>query len=898
MRNRVERLRIWLLGSAVFLVLVIAAFIGAARYVKHRLLRDLPAKLGINVQSDANGWTASRSIGPITIYRVHAAKWERRTDGTMALHNVSILLYGKKGDRRDRVYGDEFEYDQNAGVLRATGLVHIDLQSAVTAAAGEKGAAAADASDTMAEGAAADAKVLHVTTSGLVYLEKLGVAATSEYIEFQAGGMKGHATGADYSSDSGMLMLHSAVSMNGLAGGRPVNVTAAAAEFDDRSQQALLTHAKYESQGRTAEADQATLHRRPDGTMSRLEAQGNVTAEVSGATVVSQRADVALTAASQPQAVVLTGGVRYSVDQPLRQVRGLAEAATISFDGRAKPQPQHAVFTGAVHMTERTRATELAKEPWSTRDLTAAKVEAELVRAGAGKVELRNAEATGGPHLTVVNNGTLASSSGAGTTELAADDLTAHMVATGAAKTAPQVDTIAGRGHTVLRQVSADGTEQTSSGDTLDAKFRPKGAAKGKTAVGGMGTESLTNAVQVGHVTVMRRSPGRGAQSAAKGAGSQDAVERAVAERAAYDGDQDRMTLTGGVQLTDAGSELWASQVVLDHATGDSHAVGGVKVDYVQSSTHSTPASKDRSPGTPAAGGTVMNGAPGGSGEATHILADRADMEHATDVATFYGVNGKPVRLWQGGDQVQAPVIEFSRPQQRLIARGEAGTGWSGAAQAALVHTVLMSAGKSTSGGTKTGAGAGAAKTASAGCENTVAGQGSAAAASGQAANVVRIASGGLIYSGILRQADFTGGVRADTRDGTIRANGATVYRKAATGDARADAAAVPALSGELDRVVAAGHVQLDKPGIRATGERLVYTASDRVFLLTGDSGNPPKAVDAQGTTTGAALRFQSSCGGTGGGRVEALGTVPGEAGQPVHTDVRISDDGKKGKGK
>ncbi len=77
-----------------------------------------------------------------------------------------------------------------------------------------------------------------MTTSGLVYLEKLGVAATSEYIEFEAGGMKGHATGADYSSDSGMLMLHSAVNMNGVTGGRPVTLTAATAEFDDRNQEA------------------------------------------------------------------------------------------------------------------------------------------------------------------------------------------------------------------------------------------------------------------------------------------------------------------------------------------------------------------------------------------------------------------------------------------------------------------------------------------------------------------------------------------------------------------------------------------------------------------------------------------------------------------------------------
>jgi lipopolysaccharide export system protein LptA len=89
------------------------------------------------------------------------------------------------------------------------GLVHIDLQ-------------AADMAGKPQRRERQRLKVLHVTTSGLVYLEKLGVAATNEYIEFQSGGMTGHATGADYASDSGLLMLHSAVSMNGVAGGRPV----------------------------------------------------------------------------------------------------------------------------------------------------------------------------------------------------------------------------------------------------------------------------------------------------------------------------------------------------------------------------------------------------------------------------------------------------------------------------------------------------------------------------------------------------------------------------------------------------------------------------------------------------------------------------------------------------
>jgi lipopolysaccharide export system protein LptA len=98
--------------------------------------------------------------------------------------------------------------------------------------------------------------------------------------------------------------------------------------------------------------------------------------------------------------------------------------------------------------------------------------------------------------------------------------------------------------------------------------------------------------------------------------------------------------------------------------------------------------------------------------------------------------------------------------------------------------------------------------------------------------------------------------------------------------------------------VVASGHVEIDQPGLRATGERLVYTASDQDFLLTGTSDVPPKATGARGTTTGAALRLRHSCDGSGGDSVEVLGTVPGEAAQRVRTDSRISEDEKKDKGK
>ncbi|MGP8258884.1 MAG: hypothetical protein ACLQM6_02910 [Acidobacteriaceae bacterium] len=853
-------MRIWLLGSAGFLVLVIAAFLGSAHFLTHRRL-VLPARLGINIVRETNGFTYYQAMQGKTVFAIHAAKAVEHTDGKIALHDVSITLYGEKQERNDRIYGEEFEYDKNAGVVRATGVVHIDLQAA--GAVGGKAAAAA-----------ANAKVLHVTTSGLVYLEKLGVAATSEYLEFQSGSMTGHATGADYSSDTGVLLLHSAVSMSGSSGKRPVTVTAAMAQVDSRNQEIFLSAARCVSLGQTAEAQQATLHMRSDGTLARVQAQGDVTREAKGSKVVAQQADVVLNADSQPQSAVLTGGVQYSSDLPLLQRSGQAQEASIAFD--AQGQAKQAVFTSTVHMIERTRATQSAREPWSSRDLTAAKVEAVLVPVDAGTVQLRDVVATGGARLTAVNNGSLASLKGVGRSDMAADVLTAHLVLTGDGKQTPQLDTVTGRGHTLLHQVRPDGIDQSSSGDSLDAKFQaqpPAGAVAGRqtppSPLGGAPV-MLLSALQQGHVSMMRSAPAiSGAASAAKAGNAQQDVERATAERAAYDGDLDRVTLTGNVQMSEAGSLLWAQQVVFDRKTGDSQASGTVKVDYAQDA--SPPAGKTQA--APA--------------EPTHIVADRAEFVHATAIATF---DGTPARLWQGGSQVQAPVIELSREQKRLIARGEASTGWLAAQQAAQVHTVLMGAANG-----EAAPGAGKPAQAAPGCANTAAKAGAGVAA--QAANVVRIASGGLIFSGILNQADFTGGFRADSADGTIRANSGTVYLQQ-SGAPAGGAAAALSLTGRLQRVVASGHVDIQQPAFRATGERLVYTASDRVFLLTGDSKTPPQATGATGTTTAAALRFHRSCDDSGGVSVEALSTLPGEPERRVQTETRVGNDEMKEKAK
>src|SRR6185437_8195548 len=280
----VERLRIWLLVGAALLVAVIAAFLGYAHYRAHRFLAELPAKLGVDVTRETNAFTYSQSVGGRTIYTIHAAKAIQHKDGKYTLHDVGIVVYGHDSNRADRIYGSEFEYDQKNQVARAVGEVRLDLQAPAPADAQGKRAYAAGGDSVGTEQATKDARIIHVKTSGLVFMQKLGVAATDKEIEFESGGITGHAVGADYDSDTGVMVLHSAVKVVGLQQGQPATLTATRAELDRPDKQLVLTQARYVLVGRTetgagqtVEAQRMVIHLREDGSAERMEAQGAVT---------------------------------------------------------------------------------------------------------------------------------------------------------------------------------------------------------------------------------------------------------------------------------------------------------------------------------------------------------------------------------------------------------------------------------------------------------------------------------------------------------------------------------------------------------------------------------------------------------------------------------------------
>jgi lipopolysaccharide export system protein LptA len=115
---------------------------------------------------------------------------------------------------------------------------------------------------------------------------------------------------------------------------------------------------------------------------------------------------------------------------------------------------------------------------------------------------------------------------------------------------------------------------------------------------------------------------------------------------------------------------------------------------------------------------------------------------------------------------------------------------------------------------------------------------------------LTRVAAHTLFYADSTRMADFRGDVLAVQPQATIRAADMQLFLSETA----------PGQPSRLERMVATGDVLLTQPGRRGTGTRLVYTAADGNYLLTGDGQHPPRISDAEhGDVTGAALMLHGS---------------------------------------
>ncbi len=854
MRFTIERIRTLVVVAAVLLLATLGVFLVRAKLKNVLNRHDLPQKLAKGIIQEANGYTFVHAFGAHSQYRIHASREVELKNDFIELHDVQIDLYGADGAQIDRISGDTFEYNQTTGLAMAQGPVEMLLTrpSASTAEAMKtagktKGRVIAEVGAASGSGEQVDVK-----TSGITFDRNSGLVTTAQQVNFSTAQGSGSALGASYDSQSGYLTLQQAVEMTTHRGADEVQIHAQHAELDRGAQTCMLMKANAEYNGGQADAAEARILFRGDGSAERLDAKGGFTvATANGGHLAAPVAWMDFDAHSEPRHGHMEGGVTMDSAGDSanggRTVHGTAPSAELNFGARGELKSAH-LERGVEMKSEEgagqnrgnaaVRVSRTWRSPVVDINFRVAKSSGHG-RADKGQLEVETMRGSGGVTIT--------SRSQRGSAMATPSTMTADVV-TGIFGAGSVLRTVSGVGHAEIDETTAAGARQTATGDRLEAQFEEgtdqrtkgtrdqensgpgdrgnKGAREQRSegAVGESGAPGATGlrtAELDGNVVLLQ-------QPAQKPGAQPQPPLRATAGKAVYEGKGEWLHLTISPRVENGGMELTADRVDVSRQSGDAWARGDVKATW---------ADVGEKGGTPD-GGVAL----GGKGPA-HVVASEAQLNQWTGEATFRG----HARLWQETNFVSGPVIVLNQHLQTLVARSSD--------PAEPVRVVMLSAPSAGSGGAK--------------AENHHAGGDSSD--SSVASSVIRVRGGELKYSDAERRAVMRGGalgaVIAETGTATSSSDAVELQlmppENHGGSGAQAQSGGTQAQSGgtqsQVDRMKATGHVVLTMQGRSGTGEQLVYHGATGEYVLTGSAGAPPKLTDPQrGTVTGEALIFHS----------------------------------------
>ncbi|HTX75221.1 MAG TPA: LptA/OstA family protein [Terracidiphilus sp.] len=647
MHLSIERLRTLVLLAGGLLIVALVVFLELGHLRSRFNLRDVPKRLGLNVEVEENGFTLTRAHGGHTEFKMHASKMVRLKQGGRALlDDVEIELYGKDGATVDRIRGGHFEWNEETKKATAAGPVEILIMEPTatpTVAEGVRGSKPAkpktvptplsSAAQSVAKGQ------IDVKTSGLTFDSNTGSATTAQRVEFATAQGSGSSDGATFDSDAGTLELDRAVELNVRRGDDTVAIHAQHAEFDRDQRTCDMRAADARYRNGEATAGQAHILFRENGSAVRLDAHdGLVLTTATGARIASPVGWLEFNEKNQPQVGRLSGGVTMASSGDSREASGSAPSADLNFSPKGDLRHAHLERGVILHSAQ--------DGPGGARllrDWRSPVADVEFRTTAQGRTEIEQVHGTGG---VLISGSTQRAGAPATPSRMAADDVTGTFGA------GQQLSELIGVGHASLEQTTATGAQQTTSGDRIDARFVETSAGRQQ------GAQQIQSAVIDGNVVMTD-------QERAKPAEVAPAPMRATAGHATYEGAGQWLHLTTNPRIEQGGLELTADTVDVSQASGDGFAHGNVKATWVASGK----------PGEAQSGIGI-----GGDGPA-HVIAAEAQMHRATDEATFRG----QARLWQGPDSVSAPVIVLNRTRQTLAAHG------NGTAQP--VNLVLLTAG-------------------------------------------------------------------------------------------------------------------------------------------------------------------------------------------------------------
>ena len=614
----ISRLRRWFAAAAIFVCLVVA---GTYFYARHRVqnaLKQVPGKMGIEIQQSAQGFTIAKSEQGRTLFKLQASQAiQFKQGGRAQLHDVTITLYGRDSSRFDQVYGKEFEYDQQSGNVASKGEVAIDLESNPQGILNPDQTTPKELKNP-----------IHLKTTYLVFNVKSGDAWTAAAVEFRVPQASGSAVGARYVAKQSVLTLESQVKIV-LNGSIPSTVLAQQAILEKSPRQIVLRYPRAESPDQQAQAEQLTLSLREDNTLDHAVASGHVSMHSTGAqpaTASAQKLEVSMKPGTGIQTAVFSGNVQLKSEGP-QPAEASAGRAVVSFAGRNTISKIHAEQQVRLLQDAKSRTSGISspdrREPvpsLSTGSASLHESATQEVEVTAPAMDflvalgrrLRSAETIGAAQISMLpRNGDPGPQ-----TQITADKFTVKFDSLG------RLASVHGEADAKVVSIAPAPNnigepDRVSTSDSIDAFFGP-----------GTGIEAL---VQQGHFTYR--------------AGSQ----QAFADHARYAPADQILVLNGAPRIVDTGMATSARIIRLNRATGEGFAEGEVKSTY--------------SDMKPQPGGALL-----ASSDPVHVTAQAMTAHNNPAIAVYTG----GARLWQNANVIEAPSIQFQKEQRTLIADSKA----------------------------------------------------------------------------------------------------------------------------------------------------------------------------------------------------------------------------------
>jgi lipopolysaccharide export system protein LptA len=627
MASPVSRLRRWFALGAILMVATVAGMYFYARWSLRKAVHDLPAKMGLDIQQTAEGFSISKSIEGRTQFTVSASKAVQFKDGGRAdLHNVKIVIYGKDAGRFDQVTADDFEYDPVSGNVTAKGTVLIDLE------ANPEGMRHSDQTPP-----AQRRSPIHLETDGLVFNRHTGDASSAGKVVFQTPQASGSAVGIEYVAKTGTMNLLSAVAMT-VNRPQPVHLNADRGVITKQPHQVVLTTVHMTRGQQEARSDHATFFLREDDTVDHILAEGDVETVLHGRSSSnsetherSDRAELFLTGARNLlTTAILTGNVQLASlgTQPADAAAG---RATLHFAGRQMLKTVHA--EDGVRLTQKNRESGLVAVPSASKggaqdvEMTAPVMDF-MVKDGR---LLERAETSGPPRIVVTQPG--------------ANQKTVVTAAKFTAKFTENNRLATLHGEPDAKIVSSLIQASKIQASKIDAsKIDASKAGSSKT-----GSPAQTDRVSTSRMLDVVFFPEGGVRSITQTGGFVyvDGTQKAWAQRGEYTTADQLAVLTGSPRVVDGGMTTTAQTIRMNRATGDAIAEDNVKSTYSD-----LKAQPD--------GGMLASSDP------IHVTSRSMTANRSTAIAVYTG----DARLWQDANVVEAPTLQFDRDHRTIFAQG------------------------------------------------------------------------------------------------------------------------------------------------------------------------------------------------------------------------------------